>query len=129
MMGLAGEAAPTDAPMVRAALKAVRRRRGALQRQAAPLRLGKALDSHVTKGFTLAALLDACGGDLQGLRDAALLSLGYDAGLRVRELKTGRASCRDRVCQYVEISGVAVSLKKQKKKILYPTKQITRKTI
>src|SRR3546814_5427113 len=37
-------------------------------------------------GFTLAALLDACGGDLQGLRDAALLSLGYDAGLRVSEL-------------------------------------------
>lgn len=86
MMGLAGAAAPTDAPMVRAALKAVRRRRGALQRQAAPLRLGKALDRHATKGFTLAALLDACGGDLQGLRDAALLSLGYDAGLRVSEL-------------------------------------------
>src|SRR3546814_18977841 len=37
-------------------------------------------------GFTLAALLDACGGDLQGLRDAALLSLRYDAGLRVSEL-------------------------------------------
>ncbi len=86
MMGLAGETTPTDASMVRAALKAVRRRRGALQRQAAPLRLGKALDTHVTKGFTLAALLDACGGDLQGLRDAALLSLGYDAGLRVSEL-------------------------------------------
>src|SRR3546814_15167398 len=26
----------------------------------------------------------------------------------------GRASCRERVCQYVEISGVAVSLKKHK---------------
>jgi integrase len=86
MMGLTGDASPTDAPMVRAALKAVRRRRGALQRQAAPLRLGTALDAHATKGFTLAALLDACGGDLQGLRDAALLSLGYDAGLRVSEL-------------------------------------------
>src|SRR5436305_1882373 len=86
MMGLTGDAAPTDAPMVRAALKAVRRRKGALQRQAAPLRLGKALDPHAAKGFTLAALLDACGGDLQGLRDAALLSLGYDAGLRVSEL-------------------------------------------
>src|SRR3546814_11194587 len=95
MMGLAGEAAPTDAPMVRAALKAVRRRRGALQRQAAPLRLGKALDSHVTKGFTLAALLDACGGDLQGLRDAALLSLGYDAGLRVSELTVVEAVPND----------------------------------
>ncbi|KKW90393.1 tyrosine-type recombinase/integrase [Sphingobium chungbukense] len=86
MMGLASESAPTDAPMVRAALKAVRRRQGVRQRQAAPLRLGKALDAHVTKGFTLAALLDACGADLQGLRDAALLSLGYDAGLRVSEL-------------------------------------------
>ncbi|WP_371421250.1 tyrosine-type recombinase/integrase [Tardiphaga sp.] len=86
MVGLAGDTAPTDAPIVRAALKAVRRRRGARQRQAAPLRLGKALDPHLAKGFTLAALLDACGGDLQGLRDAALLSLGYDAGLRVSEL-------------------------------------------
>jgi len=87
MVGLIeGDVAPTDAPMVRAALKAVRRRRGALQRQAAPLRLGKALDAQVTKGFTLAALLGACDGDLQGLRDAALLSLGYDAGLRVSEL-------------------------------------------
>lgn len=86
MVGLAGDVTPTDAPMVRAALKAVRRRRGALQRQAAPLRLGTALDAHLTKGFTLAALLDACGSDLQGLRDAALLSLGYDGGLRVSEL-------------------------------------------
>ncbi len=86
LMDLALPAAPTDAPMVRDALKAVRRRRGALQRQAAPLRLGKALDPHAAKGFTLAAMLDACGGDLQGLRDAALLSMGYDAGLRVSEL-------------------------------------------
>src|SRR3546814_20313092 len=30
----------------------------------------------------------------------------------------GRASCRERVCQYVEISVVAVSLKKKKKKII-----------
>jgi integrase len=71
--------------MVRAALKGLRRRRGAAQRQAAPLRFGATLDPH-TKGFTLTALLGACGGDLQGLRDAALLSLGYDAGLRVSEL-------------------------------------------
>jgi len=86
LMGLAGNVPPTDAAMVRSAIKAVRRRRGTLQRQAAPLRLGKALDPHVPKGFTLAALLDVCGGDMQGLRDAALLSLGYDAGLRVSEL-------------------------------------------
>src|SRR3546814_12310644 len=49
MMGLAGEAAPTDAPMVRAALKALRRRSGALPRQAAPLRPGQALDHPVTQ--------------------------------------------------------------------------------
>jgi hypothetical protein len=49
------------------------------------LRFGATLDPH-TKGLTLTALLGACGGDLQGLRDAALLSLGYDAGLRVSEL-------------------------------------------
>lgn len=81
-----GDGTPTNTPMVRAALKAVRRRRGSMQRQAAPLRLGKALDANVGKGFTLQGLLDACGPDLQGLRDAALLSLGYDAGLRVSEL-------------------------------------------
>lgn len=86
LTGLGEGALPTHAPMVRAALKAVRRRKGARQRQAAPLRLGKVLDTSAPKGFTLAALLDSCPGDLQGLRDAALLSLGYDAGLRVSEL-------------------------------------------
>lgn len=82
---LVGLAPSTSHPMVRAALKGVRRRRGSAQRQATPLRFGAALDPH-TRGFTLTALLGACGGDLQGLRDAALLSLGYDAGLRVSEL-------------------------------------------
>src|SRR3546814_15421188 len=32
--------------------------------------------------------------------------------------KIGRASCRERVCQYVSISVVAVSLKKKKKDII-----------
>lgn len=76
---------PTDHPMVRNALRANRRRKGAVQRQAAPLRFGGALGEDVT-GFTITALLAACGGDAQGLRDAALLSVGYDAGLRVSEL-------------------------------------------
>src|SRR3546814_7956760 len=35
----------------------------------------------------------------------------------VRDRKIGRASCRDRVCQYVSISVAAVSLKKNKEKI------------
>lgn len=83
---------PTDHPMVRNALRANRRRKGAVQRQAAPLRFGGALDEHgEVKGFTITALLDACGGDAQGLRDAALLSLGYDAGLRVSELTSAAA--------------------------------------
>jgi len=85
LCGLTAQALPTSHAMVRAALKGVRRRRGAAQQQAAPLRLGTVLDPHA-RGFTLSALLAACGGDLQGLRDAALLSLGYYAGLRVNEL-------------------------------------------
>jgi len=84
LLGLGGDPLPTGAPMVRNALRAQRRRQGAAQRQAAPLRFGGALGN--APGFTLAALLAACPGDLQGLRDAALLSLGYDAGLRVSEL-------------------------------------------
>ncbi len=75
---------PTSAAMVRNALRGNRRRHGAAQRQAAPLRFGAGLGQ--TSGFTLSGLLAACSGDVQGLRDAALLSLGYDAGLRVGEL-------------------------------------------
>src|SRR3546814_16602175 len=43
-----------------------------------------------------------------------------DAGpsLERASREIGRASCRERVCQYVEISVVAVELKKKKKKIL-----------
>src|SRR3546814_20417418 len=36
-----------------------------------------------------------------------------DSARRQPKSKIGRASCRERVCQYVEISGVAVSLKKK----------------
>ena len=43
LLGLADEQAPTAAPMVRNALRANRRRKGAAQRQAAPLRFGGAL--------------------------------------------------------------------------------------
>src|SRR3546814_14208203 len=33
----------------------------------------------------------------------------------MKAVQIGRASCRERVCQYVEISGVAGSLKKKKR--------------
>src|SRR3546814_11391722 len=38
------------------------------------------------EGVTVKALLASCGTDIIGLRDAALISLAYDAGLRVSEL-------------------------------------------
>ena len=84
LLGLDRDAAPTSAPMVRNALRANRRRQGTAQRQAAPLRFGGRLSD--VGGFTITAMLEACSGDVQGVRDAALLSLGYDAGLRVSEL-------------------------------------------
>jgi integrase len=84
MLELGSETPPTAAPMVRNALRAQRRRKGAAQRQAAPLRFGGELGG--AGGFTISALLAACSSDMQGVRDAALLSLGYDAGLRVSEL-------------------------------------------
>lgn len=84
LLGLDRDAAPTAAPMVRNALRANRRRKGAAQRQAAPLRFGGALGD--AGGFTISSMLATCSGDVQGMRDAALLSLGYDAGLRVSEL-------------------------------------------
>lgn len=84
ILDLGGEVPPTSAPMVRNALRAHRRRRGVGQRQAAPLRFGGELGG--VSGFTITTMLEACNGDLQGMRDAALLSLGYDAGLRVSEL-------------------------------------------
>ena len=84
LLGLADDGPPTSATMVRNALRGNRRRQGAAQRQAAPLRFGVGLGQ--TGGFTISALLAVCSGDAQGLRDAALLSLGYDAGLRVSEL-------------------------------------------
>src|SRR3546814_16038590 len=40
-----------------------------------------------------------------------------EAGIEVRHItEIGRASCRERVCQYVSMSVAAVSLKKKKKK-------------
>lgn len=85
-----GEKEPlaTQAGMVRDTLKGLRHHRRERQRQAAPLRYGEAMSETETAptGVTIRALLDSCGEDLIGLRDAALLSLAYDAGLRVSEL-------------------------------------------
>lgn len=84
------EPLPTQAGMVRDTLRGIRRARSARQAQAAPLRLGMAMNEgeRPPEGITVSSLLAACGGDLPGLRDAALISLAYDAGLRVSELVT-----------------------------------------
>ena len=84
--GLLGVSSPTLAPVVRDALRGLRRRVSVRQRQAGPLRFGHGIGILAAPGFTLSALLEACPGTVMGLRDAALLSLGYDAGLRVSEL-------------------------------------------
>ena len=84
--GLLGVLSPTAASVVRDALRGFRRRVSVRQRQAGPLRFGEGIGITAAPGFTLSALLEACPGTVMGLRDAALLSLGYDAGLRVSEL-------------------------------------------
>jgi integrase len=91
--GLLGVPTPTAAPMVRDALRGFRRRVSVRQRQAGPLRFGEGIGITGVSGFTCRALLEACPGTVMGLRDAALLSLGYDAGLRVSELVA--IDCRD----------------------------------
>jgi hypothetical protein len=83
---LLGAASPTRAPVVRDALRGLRRRMGVRQRQAGSLRHGEGVGIEPAKGFTLTALLEACPGTIWGKRDAALLPRGYDAGLRVSEL-------------------------------------------
>jgi len=80
---------PTRDPLVTLTLRAVRRARGINQKQARPLRFkGAVKDVRVDqpRGVSLAAMLDACGTSAIGLRDAALLSVAYDTGLRAAEL-------------------------------------------
>ncbi|WP_379923657.1 integrase [Erythrobacter sp. R86502] len=100
--GLLGVTSPTREAVVRDTMAGYRRRQGTRQRQAGALRFGAGIEAalalHGEEGpadegrratraaFTLTALLAACDTDPPGLRDAALLSLGYDTGLRVAEL-------------------------------------------
>lgn len=80
---------PTQAELVKLRLRAIRREKGTAQTQARPLRFKgpvRDVEREAPKGLNIRALLDACGDDLPGLRDRALLSVAYDTGLRASEL-------------------------------------------
>lgn len=80
---------PTPAPLVKLRLQAVRREKGAAQKQARPLRFKgpvRDVERDKARGLNIRALLENCGDDLPGLRDRALLSAAYDTGLRASEL-------------------------------------------
>ena len=80
---------PTTAELVKLRLRAIRRDKGVAQAQARPLRFkGPVRDvaRDGPRGLNIRALLEACGDDLTGLRDRALLSTAYDTGLRASEL-------------------------------------------
>ena len=80
---------PTQAVLVKLRLRAIRREKGVAQAQARPLRFKgpvKDVERDKPRGLNIRALLEACGDDLTGLRDRALLSTAYDTGLRASEL-------------------------------------------
>ncbi|WP_066547942.1 MULTISPECIES: tyrosine-type recombinase/integrase [unclassified Sphingomonas] len=80
---------PTQADLVKLRLRAIRREKGTAQAQARPLRFKgpvRDVERDSPRGLNVRALLEACAGDLPGLRDRALLSVAYDTGLRASEL-------------------------------------------
>lgn len=80
---------PTQAELVKLRLRAIRREKGTMQKQARPLRYKgpvRDVERDEARGLNIRALLDSCPDDLPGLRDRALLSTAYDTGLRASEL-------------------------------------------
>jgi hypothetical protein len=80
---------PTPASLVRLRLQAARRRLGPAQKQARPLRFKgsvRNVERDAPRGLNVRALLQSSTENLPDLRDRALLSAGYDTGLRVSEL-------------------------------------------
>lgn len=80
---------PTQSELVKLRLRAIRREKGTAQAQARPLRFKgpvRDVERDKPRGINVRALLEACTGDLPGLRDRALLSVAYDTGLRASEL-------------------------------------------
>ncbi|WP_145206796.1 tyrosine-type recombinase/integrase [Sphingobium sp. B2] len=85
---MAGLPDPTAGPLIKFERKAARNHLGVRQRQARGIRFKgdiADLDSPAT-GVCLANLLKGCGRDEHALRDAALLRIAYDTGMRRSEL-------------------------------------------
>lgn len=79
----------TSASLVKLRLAAIRRRLGTAQAQARPLRFKgpvRNVERDAPRGLNVRALLESSPDDLPGLRNRALLSVGYDTGLRASEL-------------------------------------------
>lgn len=72
---LAGFASPTSDPAVTEVLAGIRRIHGTAPRRVAPATADR-----------LTAMVEACGSDLRGLRDRAMLVIGFGAALRRSEL-------------------------------------------
>ena len=71
--------------VIRDKLKVIGKRKGKRQRQAEALRHEESSGTD-EQNVSVSALIASCPDNLTGLRDAALLSAGFDAGLRVSEL-------------------------------------------
>src|SRR3546814_13807433 len=96
----AGASPPSEPRSPATEGSAARAPQGAAAAPGLPLaRLGDRRDEALGQAERRADALAELPGDLQHLPDAA---------------ETGRASCRESVCQYVSISVVAVALKKKK---------------
>ncbi len=82
---LFGLDSPCSSMAVHYALRGIRKERGVARKQALAVRLGDTTDA-IAPAITLRALLDGCSDDPRELRDAALLSVAYDGGLRASEV-------------------------------------------
>src|SRR3546814_12554022 len=95
---------------LKSALAAAQTYRGAAQAALAERLAARPIDreQRAAHGFAWVATMVAA---LEAVLD--WLDAGQGANPLDAKIEIGRASCRERVCQYVEISGVAVSFKKK----------------
>src|SRR3546814_17754581 len=81
--------------------------------------LGAWAPAYVMRTFDLSATATGAsfGAVAGGTAILGILGGGFIGGWLAHRGQIGRATCRERVCQYVSISGVAESIKKKNKKL------------